>query len=175
VLWRQRLTLDLAGGVAFSALAHTTPLLGGRIGWRVAERWAFSLAAAGLFSDSLPAPGGSVELGLSFASALGCGRALGDAEAARVDFCAGLLIGSLTGTGQSYPKHSTQHELWSAVGAGPELVLPFTPRLAWTFAWLGALPLVRQGFDVESQGVRSRAFHESAAALLLTLGVRGEL
>lgn len=175
VPWRQRLTLDLAGGVAFNALAHTTPLLGGRIGWRIAERWAFSLGGTGVFSDSLGAPGGSVDLGLSFASALGCGRALGEAEVARLDFCAGLFLGSLTGTGQGYAKHSTERTLWSAVGAGPELVLPFTPRLAWTFAWLGALPLVRQGFEVETQGVRSRAFHESAAALLLTLGVRGEL
>lgn len=176
VRWPQRLTLDLAGGVAFSALAHTTPMLGGRMGWRVAERWSFSLGGAGVFSDSLEAPGGgSVDLGLSFASALGCGRALGEAEAARLDFCAGLLLGSLTGTGQGYRKRSTQHELWSAVGAGPELVMPFAPRLAWTLASLGALPLVRQGFEVETQGVRSRAFHESAAALLLTLGVRGEL
>jgi hypothetical protein len=175
VRWQQRLTLDLAGGAAFSALAHTTPLLGGRVGWRVTERWSFSLGGAGVFSDSLGAPGGSVDLGLSFGSALGCGRALGEAEAARLDFCAGLFLGSLTGTGQGYRKHSTQHELWSAVGAGPELVLPFAPRLAWTLESFGALPLVRQGFEVETQGVRSRAFHESAAALLLTLGVRGEL
>ena len=84
VSWRSRLTLDLAGGAAFDALAHTTPLLGGRIGWRIAERWAFSLGGAGVFSDSLAAPGdGSVDLGLSFASALGCGRALGAVRRAR--------------------------------------------------------------------------------------------
>jgi len=173
--WQPRLTLDLAGGVAFDALAHTMPLLGGRIGVRVAERWAFSLGGTGVFSDSQQAPGGTVDLGLSFASALGCGRALGEAEAARLDFCAGFFLGSLTGTGQGYPKHWTQHVVWSAVGAGPELVLPFAPRMAWTAAWLGALPLARHGFEVESQGLRSRPFHESAAAGLLTLGVRGEL
>ena len=171
-----RLNLDLAGGASLGALAETAPIMTGRVGWRATERWSIALGGAFVFPDSVsPTSGGTVDLGLSYGYLMGCARAFGDLEGAHLDWCAGALLGSLYGKGHGYDQTSTEHAVWSAIAAGPEILLPFTPRLAWSLAGLAALPLARNGFDVEHAGQRTNAFRSSAIAGLVTIGVRGEL
>ena len=65
--------------------------------------------------------------------------------------------------------------VWVAVAASPEVILPIAPWLAWSITGLGALPLARPGFDVQLETDRKNAFHSSALATQVLLGVRGEL
>jgi hypothetical protein len=173
--WSPRVTVDFGAGAAFSVLEHSEPLVTGRLGWRATDRWSFAFGGAFVFPDSVEATGGTVDLGLSYAYLMGCGRALGDAKGAHLDWCAAPLLGSLRGTGQGYQTHYTERAWWAALAAGPEVLFPFTPKLAWLLGGLGALPLVRQGFDVQTAGHRSTPFREHSVAAVVTLGVRGEL
>jgi hypothetical protein len=173
--WTPRLTIELSAGAAVSVLSHTEPQAAASVGLRISERWSLALGGAFVFPDALSFEGGQIDLGLSYALLLACGRALGGAEGARVDWCAAPLLGSLRGSGRGYTSHQSERALWSALAVGPDAVFPFSRSLAWTLGVLGVLPLVRQGFDVENAGVRSNAFRSSAVAALFTLGVRGEL
>jgi Sigma-70 region 2 len=130
--WRSHLTLDLAGGASFGALAQTAPLMAGRLGWRATERWSLAVGGAFLFPDAVSAGAGSVDLGLSYGYLTGCARAVGESERARLDWCAAALVGSLYGQGHGYENIWTKHAPWTAIAAGPEIVLPFTTWLAWS-------------------------------------------
>jgi hypothetical protein len=173
--WRQRLTLDLAGGASLNVLEHTEPLLTARVGWRAAERWSLAVGGTFLFPDSVGKQAGTVELGLSYVTLMGCARALGSADGARVDWCGAMQLGSLRGSGHGYENTLSERAWWAAVAVGPEIIFPFTPWLAWSLGAFGVVPLVRQEFDVELAGERSSAFRSPAVAAQLTLGVRAEL
>ncbi len=167
--------LELGGGAGFSLLQHTEPLLATHIAWRASERWSLVLGGSFVFPDSISEQSRSVDLGLSFALLLGCARSLGGAESAHVDWCAGPLLGSLWGKGVGYESSVTKRAGWSALGSGPEIVLPFTTSLAWSLSALAALPLTRSGFDVQNAGTVSNVFRSPAVAGLVSVGVRGEL
>ena len=166
---------DLLGGVSLGMLAEAAPLIGARFGLRFADRYSLALGAAFVFPDAVSAQGGTVDLGLSYVTLLGCARSLGEATGSHLDFCVAPLFGSMYGAGRGYQSHSTRRSPWSAIAAGPELVLPFVGGLSWTMSVEAALPLIRPGFDVEGAAGRHPAFKESAAVGSFTLGVRGEL
>jgi hypothetical protein len=173
--WRARLTLDLAAGASFGALAHTAPLVTARLAWRATERWSLGVGGAFLFPDSISAGTGSVDLGLSYGYLVGCARAVGEAEGVRLDWCAAAVLGSLYGQGHGYENTWTRHAPWTAIAAGPEIVLPFTTWLAWSLSGLAGLPVARPGFDIAVADKRSSAFRASPVTGLVALGVRGEL
>ena len=173
--WLPRLTLDAAAGIGVSLLEHSEPLLTGNIGVRFDPRWSLAAGGTFVFPDTKSTGSGDVTLKLSYAYLLGCGRALGNNDGTRLDWCAAPLLGSLGGTGKNYQHNSSGRSVWLAIAAGPRVVFPFSRTLAWVLGGQGVVPLVRQGFDAENKGVRSNLYRSTSVAGLISLGIRGEL
>jgi len=173
--WLSQLTLDAAGGIGVSVLQHSEPLLTGSIGIRFDPRWSLAAGGTFVFPDTDSAPSGDVTLKLSYAYLLGCGRALGSNDGTRIDWCAAPLFGSLAGAGKTYQHNFSRRSVWLAIAAGPEVVFPFGRALAWVLGGQVVVPLIRQGFNAESNGVRSSVYRSAPVAGLVSLGVRGTL
>jgi hypothetical protein len=173
--WSPESFVDASGGAGFALLEHSQPLLGGSFGMRLDSRWSLAVGGTFVFPDTKATSAGNIALKLSYGSLLGCGRALGTGNGTRIDWCAGPLLGSLAGRGQSYRSNFSERALWLAIAAGPQVVFPFSSSLAWVLGAQGVVPLVRQGFDVQTLGVRSNAYRSAAVAGLVTLGIRGTL
>jgi len=167
--------LDADAGVALSVLEHAEPVLAANAGLHLTPNWSLSLGGGFVFPDTVASPGGAVELSLGYAALRGCGRALGEADGARLDWCLAAMLGSLRGSGQDYADNVSQRAAWLAVAAGPKVVFPFTRSLSWVLTGEAVLPVIRSGFDVQSHGSRSPAFRPSAVGALIFLGVRGDL
>ncbi|MEO6602937.1 MAG: hypothetical protein ABIQ16_23835, partial [Polyangiaceae bacterium] len=135
----------------------------------------FTLGGAFVLPDTKATNGGEVELSLSFAYLSACARAWGDPESARMDWCAGPLLGSFGGRGKGYLETHSEHSAWFAISLGPEVVFPVSRSLSWVVTAQGVAPLVQQRFAVQSAGARSSAFRSAAVGGLLSLGVRGAL
>jgi hypothetical protein len=167
--------LELDAGAAFGVLSDTVSLIAARVGLRASNRWSIALAGAFVFPDTLNDRDRTIELGLSYASAVLCGRALGDADSARLDWCFEPMLGALSGSGHGYDRDTTQRALWVAGAAGPELVLPIAGHFAWTGSALGVIPFLRQSFDITRGGADYQLFRSPATAGMVTFGIRGEL
>jgi hypothetical protein len=173
--WLPRWFLDASGGAAFQLLEHSQPLLTGNFGLRISPRWSLALGATFVLPDTKQSSDGAIRLTLSYGYLLGCGRALGSRDGARMDWCAAPLLGSLGGKGQNYRSNFGKHAVWLAIAAGPQVVFPFSNSLSWVLAGQGVVPLLQQGFDVQSRGVRSNAYRSAAVAGVVSLGIRGTL
>jgi hypothetical protein len=167
--------IDASGGAGFALLEHSQPLLSGSFGMRLNPRWSLAVGGTFVFPDTKATNDGNIALKLSYGHLLGCGRALGSGNGTRIDWCAGPLLGSLAGRGQSFRSNFSERALWVAVAVGPQVVFPFSSSFAWVLGAQGLVPLVRQGFDVQTLGVRSNAYRSAAVAGLVTLGIRGTL
>jgi hypothetical protein len=170
-----QLLLNASGGVAFNLLEHSEPFVNASVGMRLSSRWAFALGGVFVFPDSKASTGGQIELGLSYAYFAACTRAWGDPETARVDWCAGPLLGSFAGSGSGYLENHSKRSAWFALSLGPQVVFPVSRHLSWLVTAQGIAPLVQQSFVVQSAGARSSAFRSAAVGGLLSLGVRGAL
>jgi hypothetical protein len=174
--WLPRWILDASAGIALDMLQHSQPLLTANAGWRFNPRWSLAVGGTFVFPDSKStADNGSVTLELSYAYLLGCGRALGSSDGTRIDWCAAPLVGSLRGAGKDFQHNFSEHAVWLAIAAGPQVVFPFSRALAWVLSGQGVVPLVQQGFDAENKGVRSNVYRSTSVAGLVSLGIRGEL
>jgi len=171
----RRWFLDGSGGIAFDFLAHAQPLLAADIGFQFSPRWSVALGGAWLPSDKKQSPGGEVALSLAYGYLLGCGRALGADDGARLDWCVAPLLGSLRGEGRGYTSVFAKNSTWIAIAAGPRVVFPFTRALSWVLTAQGLATLTRNAFDVQDEGSVSRAFQSSAVAGQTSLGLRGQL
>jgi hypothetical protein len=172
---RTRFFLDAGAGVALNVLGHAMPLVAANAGLRPAPSWSLSLGGGYVLLDTLTSPGGKVELSLAYANFRGCGRAMGAAESVHLDWCLAAMLGSLRGRGSDYAEGFDKRAAWVAVAVGPEVVFPFTRSLSWILTGEAVLPLVRNGFEVQSNGSRALAFRPSAVGGLISLGVRGDL
>ncbi len=172
---RPHLFVELDAGAAFGALSDTVPLIGLRVGVRASSRWSAAIGGAFAFPATLSDRDRTIDLGLSYGYVVLCGRALGDSDGTRLDWCFEPMLGVISGTGHGYDQDSTEHALWAAGAAGPELVFPIVGRFAWTASALGVIPFVRQSFDITRGGADYRLFRSSATAGMLAFGVRGEL
>jgi hypothetical protein len=172
---RTRFFLNAGAGVALNLLHHALPLFVANAGLRLTPSWSLSLGGGYVLTDTVPSRGGEVELSLAFADLRGCGRAVGEAERAHLDWCLAARIGSLRGSGQSYTDSFSKRTAWLALAIGPEVVFPFTRSLSWILTGEAVLPVIRNGFDVQANGSRSLAFRPSAVGGSISLGVRGDL
>ena len=170
-----RFFLDAGAGITLNVLEHAMPLLAGRAGLHLTPDWSLSLGGGFVLTDTVTSPGGEVELSLAYADFRGCGRALGQAGGAQLDWCLAAMIGSLRGSGVGYAEGFSQRAAWLAAALGPEVVFPFTHSLSWVLAGEAVLPIIRNGFEVQVNGSRSVAFRPSAVGGLISLGVRGAL
>jgi len=170
-----RYFVDGSAGIAFNLLAHTQPFLGVGVGWRASARWSLALGGVFVLPDRTLEGTRHVELGLTFASLQLCARALGDIDHASLSWCAAPQLGSLTGGGRGYQDNFSERALWLALAIGPEAAFRLTRSLSWLLAAQGVIPLLEQGFDVQSNGVRSNAFQTPSVAGLVSLGLRVHL
>lgn len=164
--------VDASGGVTVGVVEHAEALLSASIGLHLAERWSLAVGASYVFPDT---SGDSVDLSLSYGYLLGCGRALGTRDGARIDWCAAPLLGSLAGTGKKFSKNATRRVPWFAVAAGPQVTFPFGSSLSWVLTGQAVLPLIRNGFDSSEAGNHAPVFRPATVAGLVSLGIRGEL
>jgi len=171
----RRFYLDGAGGIAFNLLEHSEPFLEVGAGFRASARWALALGGTFVFPDSKLDGTRSVDLRLSFAWLRACARALGDDERASLAWCAAPQLGSLTGSGQGYQNNFSRHALWFALAIGPEVAFRFTSSLSWLLSGQAVVPLLEQGFNVESDGVQNSAYRTPSVAGMISLGLRGHL
>ncbi len=174
-VWRLEPFLDASGGVAVRMLEHSEPLLSASIGLHLTERWSLALGGSYVFPDTKQNDARKIALKLSYGYLLGCGRALGTREGARVDWCVAPLLGSLGGRGEGYTSTSSRRLFWLAVAAGPQAVFPFGGLLSGVLMGQAVLPLTRHGFDEEAAGTRTTVFAPAAVAGLVSFGIRGEL
>ena len=175
-VWRPEPFLDASGGVAVGVYEHSEPLLGASAGLHLTERWSLALGGSYLFSDTVRAKGGQVELKLSYGYLLGCARAFGAPEGARLDWCAAPLLGSLGGSGHDYTSHNySKRILWAAVAAGPQLVFPFGGLVSGVLTGQAVLPLTRTGFSESLPAGATTVFTPAAVAGLVSFGIRGAL
>jgi len=164
---------EASGGGALNVLAHSVPFVAGQLGWRPSPRWAVALGGAILTTDSTAPNGGRVELRLAYASLQACGTALGDVRGPNLAWCVAQQVGSLGGAGDRYRTSSSEHAWWLAMALGPQATFPLTPALAWVLTGNAVIPWVRQGFDTQTNGLRTTAFRSPALGGLVSLGIRG--
>lgn len=172
---RRHLFLDAAAGVTLDVLEHAMPLLAGSAGLHLTPKWSLSLGGGYVLSDTLTSAGGEVELSLAYADLRGCGRAWGEGDRTHLDWCLAAMIGSLGGSGRGYANTFSQRSLWLSVAVGPEVIFPFARSLSWILTGEAVLPVIRNGFAVQSNGSQNLAFRPSAVGGLISLGVRGDL
>jgi hypothetical protein len=170
-----RLFVDSSVGIAFNLLAHTQPFLSAGFGWRPSAHWSVALGGMFVVPDLATDGTRGVDLQLSVASLQVCAQALGDTARASLSWCAAPQLGSLAGSGTGYQNNFSERALWLALAIGPEAAFRITRSFSWVLAGQGVIPLLNQGFDVQSNGVRSNAFQSPAVAGLVSLGVRGHL
>jgi hypothetical protein len=170
-----RFFLSAGAGVTLNVLQHAMPLLAASAGLHPTSKWSLSLGGGVVLSDTSASAGGEVELSLTYADLRGCGRALGEAERAHLDWCLAAMFGSLRGSGRGYEEDLSKRASWLAAAVGPDIVFPFTRSLSWILTGEVVLPIIRNGFDVRTNGSQTLAFRPSAVGGMLSLGVRGEL
>lgn len=170
-----RFFLDVNAGVTLYVLEHAMPLLSGSAGFHLTPRWSLSLGGGYVLTDTVTSPGGEVELSLAYADFGACGRAMGEIDGTRLNWCLAAMFGSLRGSGRGYANEFSKSAPWLAAGVGPEVVFPITHSFSWVLAGEAILPLIRHGFDVQTGGSRSLAFRPSSVGASISLGVRGNL
>lgn len=170
-----RFFLAASGGVTLNVLDHAMPLLTATAGLRLSTNWALLLGGGYVFTDTVSSAGGEVELSLAYVDFGVCGRALGESGGAQLNWCLSTMLGPLRGSGHGYDDEFSKSSPWFAVGVGPEVEFPIARSFSWILTADAVLPLVRNGFDVQTGGSRSPAFRPSSVAALVSLGVRGDL
>jgi len=170
-----RFFIDGAAGLTFNLLEHSEPFLGVGLGFRPSARWSVALGGTFVLPDSKVDGSRSVDLRLSFAFLQVCALALGHVDRASLAWCAAPQVGSLASDGRGYQNNFAEHSLWLALGIGPEAAFRLTHSLSWVFGAEAVIPLLEQGFDVQSNGVRSSAYRTPSVAALVSLGLRGHL
>lgn len=166
--------VDGSAGVTLNLLAHAQPTLGLGLGWRPSARWSLALGGVFVVPDHTTDDGTrGADLRLSFATLQVCARTLGNPDHISLAWCAAPQLGALAGRGSGYADNFSEHVLWLAVGLGPEAAFRLTRSFSWLFGVQAVIPLLEQGFDVQSDGVRSSAYRTPSVAALLSLGLRG--
>jgi hypothetical protein len=151
-------------------LEHATPVA--EAGLRLGVGPLLTLGAGGgyVFADRAPFAGRSVKLDLAYAQLRGGFRVV-ESKATRVDVDAGGLLGSLSGEGSGFTRWGTRHLLWVAAAAGVELSATLAPLFAWSARLSALVPLVDEGFSIETNGRTEPAFSTPPVGGMLTLGV----
>jgi len=167
--------LEAAGGIAFNLLEHAEPFLDVGVGYQPSTRWSFALGGTYVFPDSKLDGTRNVDLRLSFGWLRVCARALGDVEHTSLVWCAAPQIGSLAGSGHGYQHDFTKRALWLALSIGPDVAFRFTNGMSWVLSGQAVVPLLDQGFTVESGGEQRTAYQTPAVAGMVSLGLRVHL
>ena len=169
-----RFGAEASGGATLGVVEHALPLLEGGARLRLGELVALAAGAGYVFPDRVASRGGSVKVDLVYGYTRACVR-LFTTPASRFELCAEPMLGTLRGDSTGYTSSTPQSVVWTAASASAEIYTPLSGPFWWSARVRLLVPVIRQGFSVELDEQRTRAFTMPQAGGTLSLGVAAEL